>query len=137
MKKQLYKIKVKKYMTRKSTPYFDFMKKYNNDEPMPLRIMFGEITKETKGMVFMNLYGDIDEDNFGICVKCGATITNPVSRYFGMGPYCGGHQYINPFSTEEELLLAIKIYRTEYLNNIKWSGWIPKSAILEQKRVIY
>lgn len=132
---ELYKIKVKKYMTKKSTPYFDFMKKYNNNVPMPLMVMFGKITDETKGMVFMECYGDIDEEEYDSCIKCGTRITNLVSRYFGMGPRCGQHCYINPFETKEQLLLAVKTYRTDYLNNIKWSGWIPKSAILEMKKI--
>ena len=61
---ELYKIKVKKYMTQKSTATFDFMKKYNNNVPMPLMVMFGKITDGTNGMVFMECYGDIDEDEY-------------------------------------------------------------------------
>ena len=39
------KISVKAYMTRKATPEFDFMAKWNNNNPMPLRTMTGTIEK--------------------------------------------------------------------------------------------
>lgn len=129
-----YKITVKKYMTKKSTPSFDFMKKWNNDIPMPLRTMVGEKIKETRGMVYMKLHGDIFAEKILICMKCGRTITNPVSQYFGMGPECGGHNYINPFDTEAELKNAVEEYRKQ-LQNIKWEGWIIKSAIEEEEKL--
>lgn len=128
----VYKITVKQYMTHKASPEFDFMEKFNNNEPMPLRTMIGTIEKETKGMVYMNLHADITQEKTQFCMKCGRQITNPVSQYFGMGPECGGHKYINPFYSKEELQEAVKSYRKQ-LQNIKWSGWIIKSAILEKE----
>ena len=63
------KISVKAYMTRKASPEFDFMAKWNNDNPMPLRTMFGTIEKETPGMYYMKLHG------MGVetirCLRCG------------------------------------------------------------------
>jgi hypothetical protein len=43
-----YKVEVKAYMMRKSTPDFDFMAKWNDDIPMPLKIMYGVKVAETK-----------------------------------------------------------------------------------------
>ena len=85
------RITVKSYMTQKSTPTFDFMSKWNNDIPMPLRVMYGTKIEETRGMVKMQLHGDIlaNEGPVDVCMKCGKLITNKVSRYFGMGPVCG------------------------------------------------
>jgi hypothetical protein len=131
----LYRITVKQYMTKKSSPAFDFMKTWNNDVPMPLRTMVGTVEKETKGMVYMHLYGDITSRVTTVCMKCGKTITNPVSQLFGMGPECGGHDYLNPLASEEELNRVIEGYRKHYLHKITWSGWIIKSAILEQEEV--
>ena len=131
----LYKITVKQYMTKKSSPRFDFMQTWNNDVPMPLRTMVGTIEKETKGMVYMNLHGDITSPVTQYCMKCGKPITNPVSQYFGMGPECGGHNYVNPFENEEDLKEAVEKYRREYLQQIKWEGWIIKSSIIEQEVV--
>jgi len=53
----LYYIKVKPYMTKKTEPSesFDFMAKWNSNVPMPSLQMFGKKTKETGGMVFMEL----------------------------------------------------------------------------------
>lgn len=128
------KITVKKYMTMPATPEFDFMERCNNNIPMPLRTMIGTVEKETKGMVYMKLHGDITEEKTQYCLRCGRAITNPVSQYFGMGPECGGHNYVNPFYNEEELRAAVGAYR-EKLRNLTWEGWIIKSAITEEEIV--
>lgn len=132
--KQNYRITVKKYMTQKSSLQFDFMKKWNNDVPMPLRIMTGYIDKETPGMVHMVLHGDMYGETMCTCMKCGKTLTNKVSQYFGIGPECGGHNYVNPFDTEEELKEAVAQYRKK-LQEMTWSGWIIKSAITKWEEV--
>lgn len=124
-----YKIEVRKYMTKKSTPDFTFMAEKNNDIPMPLMIMYGVKLKETRGMVYMRLHGDIKQRITQRCMCCGLTITNPVSQYFGMGPVCGDHNYVNPFETEEELQKAVAAYRQKLVNTV-WTGWIIKSAII-------
>ena len=129
------KIFVKQYMTRKADAGFDFMKQWNNDNPMPLRTMIGTVEKETRGMVYMKLHADITSEKTRRCLCCGRTITNPVSQYFGMGPECGGHKYVNPFYSKEELEKAVQDYRENVLKNITWEGWIIKSAILEEEDV--
>ena len=131
---QQYKITVKKYMTQKGSPSFDFMTKWNNDNPMPLRTMIGTVEKETRGMVYMNLHGDIYAEKICTCMKCGRALTNPVSQFFGIGPECGGHNYVNPFSSDAELKAAVSAYKAQ-LQNIKWSGWIIKSAITEKEEI--
>lgn len=132
--KTVYKISVKRYMTQKSNPGFEFMAKWNNDNPMPLRTMVGTIEKETRGMVYMKLHGDIYAEKIHFCMKCGKVITNPVSQYFGMGPECGGHNYKNPFNSTEELNKAVESYKKE-LQKITWEGWIIKSALTEQEEL--
>lgn len=132
----VYKIKVRRYMTRPSTPDFDFHKKWNNDTPMPMRIMVGKKLKETKGMVQMELWGAITEEQTSHCMKCGKVLSNPVSRYFGIGPECGGHNYVNPFETEEELNQAVAEMKQK-LAETRWTGWVIKSAIEEIKEVEY
>ena len=130
-----YKITVKHYMTRPSTSTFDFMKRWNDDNPMPLLSMVGYIEKETEGMYYMKLHGDLFSTVSNTCLKCGRPIENPVSKYFGLGPICGHHNYINPFDTEEELMMNVEHYRREYLNKIEWSGWVIKSAIIEMEEI--
>lgn len=124
-----YVITVKQYMTKKSTPDFDFMAKWNNDIPMPLRTMVGTVEKETAGMVYMKLHGDIVSETVQTCMRCGKPITNPVSQFFGMGPECGGHNYVNPFESDEELRQVVDSYRKNHLQKITWEGWLIKSAI--------
>ena len=53
-----YKITVKKYMTEPATSNFDFQDKWNNGKPMPLCTMHGKVTKETRGMYYMELKAD-------------------------------------------------------------------------------
>ena len=132
---QQYQITVRQYMTKKSTPSFDFMAKWNHDNPMPLRTMVGTKVKETRGMVYMKLHAEIVGEQMQFCMKCGRPITNPVSQYFGMGPECGQHGYVNPFDTKEELEEAVKAYQRDVLSKITWEGWIIKSAILEEKQL--
>ena len=127
-----YKITVKQYMTKKAEPTFDFMAKWNNDNPMPYRTMIGTKVKETRGMVYMNLHADMTEEQTSYCMCCGRQLKNPVSRYFGIGPECGGHNYVHPFDTDEELREAVNAYR-EKLREVKWTGWIIKSAIVEEE----
>ena len=132
--KKEYKVTVKRYMTQPASPEFDFMAKFNHNEPMPLRTMVGTVEKETRGMVYMKLHGDIYADRICTCMKCGKQLTNPVSQYFGIGPECGGHNYVNPFNSEEELRKAVEEYRKKLLN-MTWEGWVIKSAITAQEEV--
>lgn len=129
-----YRITVKQYMTKQAVPGFDFMAKWNNDVPMPLRVMTGTIEKETPGMYKMKLHGDIYAEKICRCMKCGKTLKNPVSQYFGIGPECGGHNYVNPFDSEEELQQAVAAYRKQ-LQATTWTGWVIKSAITEMEEV--
>ena len=81
-----YKITVKKYMTEPSTVNFDFQDKWNNGKPMPLCIMQGKVTKETRGMYYMSLEGKAERTSR--CLVCGKTLTNPISKLYGIGPEC-------------------------------------------------
>lgn len=128
---QEFRITVKSYMTKRASIDFDFMEKWNNNVPMPLKVMIGTKEKETRGMVYMKLHGDIYARTIPVCMKCGKPLTNSVSQYFGVGPECGGHNYVNPFKTEKELMRAVAAYRKR-LQAITWEGWIVKSAIIEE-----
>lgn len=122
-----YIVKVKRWMTQETTsPAFDFMAHWNQNVPMPFRVMRGRVLNETRGMVYMELRAcPLKTDS---CMRCGRPLTHPVSRLYGLGPECGGHAHINPFETEEELQAAIHEVRAQ-LNNITWKGWIAKSGI--------
>lgn len=128
------RITVRQYMTKKSTPEFAFMKDYNSDIPMPMITMIGVVTDRIYRRVYMKLHGDITQEKTMRCLKCGRAINNPVSQYFGLGPECGGHGYINPFYTEDDLKLAVEECRKK-LQQITWEGWIPKSAIVLEERI--
>lgn len=123
-----YRITVKKYMTEKSTPGFDFMAKFNNDNPMPLRTMVGTIEKETRGMVYMKLHGQAEP--VVKCMRCGRTLTNPVSMKYGIGPECITKV---PFIMDLDMNDVEGIKRK--LVDVVWEGWIIKSAITEKEEV--
>ena len=131
-----FRVTVRKYMTKKSTPSFDFMARWNDDVPMPLMTMIGTIEKETPGMYYMHLRADTSFTTVDRCMNCGKVITNPVSKYFGMGPECGKHNYVNPFNSEDELKEAVNAYKRDVLSNITWSGWVIKSAITEMEEIV-
>ena len=121
-----YEITVKKYMTQPASVGFDFMLKWNNNKPMPMRTMQGTIEKETRGMVYMHLHG------FGqktiTCACCGKELTNPISRYYGIGPICLGKLGIVSAIDDIENI-------KEQLEKIEWSGWIIRSSIVSQEVV--
>ena len=123
-------ITVRPYMTKKASPEFDFMAKWNKDIPMPFRTMIGTKVKETNGMVYMKLHCDVLYYRHYRCMCCGRPLTNPVSQFFGVGPECGGHNYVNPFDTMDELHSAVDAYRKTLVNKT-WEGWVIKSAIME------
>ena len=120
------RITVKAYMTRPSDGTFDFMTKWNKDVPMPLRTMTGWVEKETRGMVYMHLHG-VGEPVIR-CLRCGKTLTNPVSRHYGIGPECMSKLGI---VADIEDVDTIK----KKLVDVTWEGWIIKSAITEEEDV--
>lgn len=122
-----YRITVKKYMTETASPGFDFMAKWNNDNPMPLRTMTGTIEKETRGMVYMRLHGQAEP--VVRCMRCGRPLTNPVSQIYGIGPEC--------MSKLGFIRIAIDDVETikKRLVEVEWSGWVIKSAIIEQEEI--
>lgn len=120
------RITVKQYMTRPSEGTFDFMTKWNKDIPMPLRTMTGWVEKETRGMVYMHLHG-VGEPVIR-CMRCGKTLSNPVSRHYGIGPECMSKLGI---VADIEDVDTIK----KQLVDVTWEGWIIKSAITEEEDV--
>lgn len=113
-------IKVKTYMTKKATADFDFMSRWNNDIPMPMRVMRGKQIKETRGMAYYSLHGFAKKTINCIC--CGKELTNPISRAYGIGPICLSKIGIHRDIDDVDNII-------EDLEEITWDGWIIKSAI--------
>ena len=127
-----YKITVKKYMTEPSTPNFDFQDKWNNGKPMPLCIMQGDVIKETRGMYYMNLQGKSEPTSK--CLVCGKTLTNPISKLYGIGPECSEKVGLIRIESEEEAKEKLK-HIMKQIDDITWMGWIIKSAIKEWEEI--
>ncbi len=127
-----YKITVKKYMTEPATVNFDFQDKWNNGIPMPLCIMQGGVTKEIRGMYHMKLQGKSSETSK--CIVCGKSLTNPISKLYGVGPECSDKIGLTRIESEEEAKEKLK-HIMEQIDNITWKGWVIKSAIKEWEEV--
>ena len=127
-----YKITVKKYMTEPATFNFDFQDKWNNGKPMPLCIMQGEVIKETRGMFQMNLQGKAEPTSK--CLVCGKTLTNPISKLYGIGPECSEKVGLIRIESEEEAKEKLK-HIMEQIDDIAWTGWVIKSAIKEWEEI--
>lgn len=127
-----YLIHVRQYMTKPATQGFEFQTTWNNNIPMPFRVMQAKVLKETRGMFYVECHAVPIETN--TCMKCGRKLTHPVSRLYGLGPECGGHAHISPFESDQELYDALDEVRAK-LEQVKWAGWVIKSAISQYKEV--
>ena len=127
-----YKITVKKYMTEPATSTFDFQDKWNNSVPMPLCIMQGEVIKETRGMYYMSLQGKAEPTSR--CLVCGKTLTNPISKLYGIGPECSEKVGLIRIESEEEAKEKLK-HIMEQIDDISWTGYVIKSAIKEWEEI--
>ena len=127
-----YKITVKKYMTEPATANFDFQNKWNNGKPMPLCIMQGEVIKETRGMYYMTLQGKAEPTSK--CLVCGKTLTNSISKLYGIGPECSEKVGLIRIESEEEAREKWNDL-VQQIGNIKWTGWVIKSAIKEWEEI--
>lgn len=127
-----YKITVKKYMTEPATSNFDFQDKWNNGKPMPFCIMQGGVIKETRGMYYMNLQGKAEP--IARCLVCGKPLTNPVSKLYGIGPECSEKVGIIRIESEDEAREKWNEL-VQKIGNIKWEGWVIKSAIKEWEEI--
>ena len=127
-----YKITVKKYMTEPATSTFDFQYKWNNGKPMPLCIMQGEVIKETRGMYYMNLQGKAEHTSK--CLVCGKTLTNPISKLYGIGTECSEKVDLIRIESEEEAKEKLK-HIMKQIDDISWTGFVIKSAIKEWEEI--
>lgn len=127
-----YRIEVKKYMTEPATANFDFQDKWNNGKPMPLCIMQGEVIKETRGMYYMSLQGKAEPTSK--CLVCGKTLTNPISKLYGIGPECSDKIGLIRIESEEEAKEKLN-HIMEQIDDISWAGWVIKSAIKEWEEI--
>lgn len=91
-----------------------------DSNPMPMRTMVGKIKRETAKAYYMELHGQALP--VVTCMRCGKTLTNPVSRHYGLGVECIQRVGI-PFNADD--IENIK----EAMVDIKWCGWLPKSSV--------
>ena len=100
-----------------------YMTKFESN-PMPMCQMVGKLKRETAKAYYAELHGQALP--VVTCMRCGRSLTNPVSRHYGLGIECIQKVGI-PFAVDD--VENIK----EALVDVKWSGWIPKSAIINDE----
>jgi hypothetical protein len=108
-----YEIKVRQFVTK------------FNDNPMPARIMYGFVEGETEKAYKIDVR--MKPNPTSVCMKCGRTLTHPVSLLYGIGPECSKAYYEHPY-TEEYVKNNFEELR-QRMAEVKWSGWIPKSGL--------
>lgn len=87
----------------------------------------GEIIKETPKAVLIKGHGNVFAPVF--CMCCGQELTNPVSKFLGIGPTCCEKWgFPRPDRLNDEQLLEL---REQLKINTSFEEWIPKSVIVE------
>lgn len=130
-KNTVYKISVMAYMTNYAPDFFlKTAPNIANERPMPYRSMVGIVLQETPKLVKMELMADITQSRYTKCMKCGRPISDKTLQNFGVGAECDDTYYEKVFKSEKEINDCVEKYRKK-LNQIKWTGWIVKSAITE------
>lgn len=103
-----------------------FHDKMNNGIPVPMRVMFGNIVKETERGLFIEVWGKPEPSTY--CLHCRRKLTHKVSMFYGLGPVCGKHFYIADVS-EEEFEARLDEIRKK-MAEIRWRGFVPKKAVV-------
>lgn len=110
-----------KWLTKET----DFHANMNKGKPIPMRVMFGRIMRETEKCYVIEVQGKPEPATH--CLHCMRTLTNKVSRYYGLGPTCGKHFYITNI-TEANLKQHFDDIRKK-LSAVTWRGFIPKNSV--------
>ena len=108
------KVKVRSWLTKR------------DDNPMPMRVMVGYVTKETAKSVYVHLHGQPEPSS--TCLHCNRELTHPVSIMYGIGPICGGHYHI-PNVSMENVMDYYEEIRAK-LAAVTWEGWLPRGHIV-------
>lgn len=135
--KTLYKIRVKKWMTKYGKDFF--LNQMNDEGPMPFVTMYGYEIQSTAKLVKMKLWAGLDNTDTDVndvvyCMRCGRPLTNIYSKYLHLGPECGAAEHMQLLASGMSLEEVKQSFR-EKLHKITWTGWIVKSAILESSEV--
>ena len=130
----IYRVHVKRYMTNYDKSFF--LSKMNKQGPMPYIIMYGRKIQSTEKLVQMQLWADLDStvERTTTCMRCGRPLTNSYSQYLQLGPECGASEHIKLLESGMDLE-EIKQSLKQKLNNVTWTGWIVKSAIISADEV--
>ena len=89
---KFYQITVKKWMTTYDESFF--LEEYNEDGPMPFVTMVGFKLGETKNLIKMRLRADLITNKSTVCMRCGRSLSNPISQHLSLGPECGAKEHM-------------------------------------------
>ena len=80
----------------------------------------------------MNLQGKAEPTSK--CLVCGKTLTNPISKLYGIGSECSEKIGLIRIESEEEAKEKLKCIM-EQIDDITWTGFVIKSAIKEWEEI--
>lgn len=97
----------------------------SDTNPVPLRVMYGTVVRESARGVYMKLEGHAWPSS--TCCQCGRTLTHRISLYLGIGPVCSGLYYAVDVADDD--IDAVVDSLRQQISAITWEGWLPKSGI--------
>jgi len=97
--------------------------------------MTGTIEKQTRGMYYMKLHGDMYAEQMCTCMKCGKQLTNKISQYVGLGPECGSVIHMSLTEADLAEIDTLAKEAKKRLAKVEWCGWIIKSSIIKEEEV--
>lgn len=103
----------------------NFHKKFNKGRTIPLRVMFGVVTRQTDSCYYIEVYGKPEPTTK--CLHCRRPLTNKASLFYGLGPTCGKYYGITGV-TEENINANYDMIRLR-LKEVTWKGLVPKKSV--------
>lgn len=113
-----YRIRLERWFTHK------------DENKFPVRIWHGWVEYESAKALHVNLWVQPGQD--GECLRCGRTLTHPISKYVGLGPECGKHYYkgynLETSTHMNEWNDLLEFIKKGY-DGVTYNGWIPRKSV--------
>lgn len=110
------------------TKMYQINKFFALENDLPQFFVANELIKTEKA-VYLYGHGTLESQRLGLCMKCGRTLTHPVSVKLGVGPICGGHYWdwnvVGGFENAEAIKKELEIK----IKDFKVDTWLPKGVI--------
>lgn len=117
-------------LIERTTQLFRITKGFAKRTNYPV-LFAGQVLVQTPNAAYLYGHGTIESAKTGNCLRCGHSLTHPVSVILGIGPECGGHYHdwktVGGYTHSN--IARLKEEMTNILRNQKIDGWVPKGCI--------